>query len=132
MRRCLREWLLLGTLSYLVAGCAFDVVHVKQAPTSFTSGEGKAFKLDREVKVNLGTGFPTTLKAGTVWTLAGSSQHGDVYRTRDQVVKVEASNIYEAFIVVADESLVGFYLPVEETFAPIKKPIELQIDSLDP
>jgi len=47
-------------------------------------------------------------------------------------VKVEASNIYEAFIVVADESLVGFYLPVEEDIRTDQEAIELQIDSLDP
>jgi hypothetical protein len=44
---------------------------------------------------------------------------GNVYRTRDQVVTVEGSHIHEAYIVVTERSLVGFYLPVERTFSPV-------------
>jgi hypothetical protein len=38
-----------------------------------------------------------------------------VYATRDRVLTVEASNVHEAYIVVSNGKLVGFFLPVEKT-----------------
>jgi hypothetical protein len=117
-------------LSFLTGGCAFDVVSVRQAPTHFTANSKSkdGFRLLTEVKAKLGTGFPTELHAGTQWTKAGDVTQGAVYRTADQVVKVEASNIQEAWIVVSNETLVGFYMPVEGTFAPLGHPYPLSLD----
>ncbi len=112
----------------LQAGCAFDVVHVKQKPVTFSAATDSAtFLLSTELKARLGTGFPTVLTANTTWTQVGMTEFGKVFATKDQIVKVEASNIYEAQIVVADSSLVGFYLPVEKTFAPLSTPIQMEI-----
>lgn len=88
--------------------------------------------LAKEVKAYLGTGFPTTLRAGVRWRHVGSTEAGQVYATSDQVVKVEASNIYEAYIVLSNRSLVGFYLPVEKTLCPLSLPIPLQIQQPSP
>lgn len=118
-----------GLLSLALAGCAFDVVHVTQAPAALTpvTATPREFKLLLEVKISLGTGFPTWLKTGTNWKQVGTVPQGEVFATRDQVVTVEASNIQEAYIVVAGNQLVGFYLPVERTFAPLKAPVTLQL-----
>lgn len=110
------------------AGCMFDVVHVHQAPAAF-SPLGKApdsFRLIEPVKVSIGTGFATRLNGNTTWHEIGRIKAGIVYNTADQVVAVEASNIYEARIVVADHVLVGFYLPVEQTFVAVSPPLPLQ------
>jgi hypothetical protein len=50
-----------------------------------------------------------------------------MYRSRDQVFTVEASNIHEAYLVISENRLMGFYLPVEGTYSPLTKPIELTI-----
>lgn len=112
----------------LAPGCAFDVVSVKQEPASFTaqSGDATSFVLTHEVTAHFGTGFPTKLKANTAWSQAGTTQFGHVFTTRDQIVKVEASNIHEAQIVVNDNRLAGFYLPVEKAFVALSKPIPLE------
>ena len=114
-------------ISLLLGGCAFDVVHVKQQPATFTNAcDSPSFRLTKEVKASLGTGFPTILKANTTWNQVGVTDLGKVFATKDQVVKVEASNIYEANIVVTNHVLVGFYLPVEKTFAPLSNPLPLE------
>ncbi len=116
----------------LVAGCAFDVVQLKQQPAVFTPAtDSPSFVLAKQTEVRLGTGFPTLLKAHSTWSQVGAIDQGKVYATKDQVVKVEASNIHEARIVVANQSLVGFYLPVEKTFCPLSKPIPLVIESIN-
>lgn len=112
----------------LAVGCAFDISHVRQQPAQFTAikSAGREFTLLQEVKAKLGTGFPTRLKAGTRWQQVGSIEQGAVFATQDQVVMVEASNNYEAQLVVANNCLQGFFLPVERTFVAVYRPIPLE------
>lgn len=114
----------------VVVGCAFDVVRVKQIPTRLepVDADHDQWVLTKDIKVKLGTGYSRTLKAGTTWNLVGKTEYGDVYRTKDQILTVEGSNIYEAFIVVSDGYLVGFYLPAEQTFSPISSKKLLAIE----
>ncbi len=117
----------------LVCGCAFDLSSVEQKPATFTPQTGAdSFVLAKEVTAHLGTGFPTTLRAGARWRHVGSTEAGQVYATSDQVVNVEASNIDEAYIVVHHRSLAGFYLPEEKTLCPLSPPIPLQIQEPSP
>jgi hypothetical protein len=118
----------------LLAGCAFDVSHLNQTPVAYTpvAGVAKSFVLSQDVKVSLGTGFPTRLNAGTRWRQVGSTEHGEVFATADQIVTVEASNISEAQLVVANNFIKGFYLPVEKTFAPVRQPISIATKPIQP
>jgi len=120
-------------LVILLSSCAFDVVHVKQIPTKIDSSHlTKApFKLEKDVKVSLGTGYSRKLKKGTRWNYVGTIPYGDVYKTNDQILTVEASNIYEAYIVVSSGKLVGFYLPVEHSFFPINDSKELKMSKIN-
>jgi hypothetical protein len=115
-------------------GCAFDLVSVKQVPTKLDTGQPpkNPFVLGKEASADLGTSFNTILKQNTKWQFVGVIPEGDVYKTRDQVLTVEASNIHEAYIVVSSGNLVGFYLPVEKTFAPISGKMELAIQAVTP
>ncbi len=120
-------------LGLVLSGCAFDVVSVRQVPAAVSMvnpGDSHAFILAKRLEVCLGTGFPTILKPQTTWRQVGVIEYGEVYRTADQIVKVEASNIHEAQIVVSNQWLVGFYLPVEKTFAPLKSPAALQTEQV--
>jgi hypothetical protein len=116
-----------GTL-LLLSGCAFDVSHVKQRPASFTPSVAptKSFALDRDIKATVGSGFPTRLKAGTRWVQVGQTEYGAVFATKDQILTVESSNMYEAQLVVADGAITGFYLPVEKTFVAVSPRIPIQ------
>jgi hypothetical protein len=115
---------------FMALSCAFDVVRVKQIPTQLepVNAYQDQWILTKDIKVKLGTGYSRTLKAGTAWNLVGKTEYGDVYRTKDQILTVEGSNIYEAFIVVSDGYLVGFYLPAEQTFSPISSKKLLAIE----
>ena len=110
-----------------VSGCAFDVVSVHQVPTTFATATGQpaSFVLQKEVKVSIGTGFGTTLRKGTSWHEVGKVAQGTVFTTRDQVVTVEASNIHEAQLVISGQQIVGFFLPVEQTFVPATPPLSV-------
>jgi len=83
------------------------------------------------VDLEIGHGYKRTLKSGTTWTPLGTISYGDVYKTKDQVLTIEASNIYEACIVVSAGELVGFYLPVENAYYPLEENKALSIKSVN-
>ena len=117
----------------LLAGCAFNLVSVKQVPTTCTAvtGTPETFVLCADVKAKLGTSFPTHLKAGTRWHQVGDTDYGAVFATPDQIVAVEASHIHEAQLVVSNRVITGFYLPVEKTFAPVTHPISIETKTVN-
>lgn len=117
----------------LLAGCAFGVSYVKKSPATFTANTGTSpdFILQHEVKVGLGTGFPTRLKNGTRWHQVGTTEYGAVFITKDQIVTVEASNIYEAQLIVSNQCITGFYLPVEKMVTPVSPPIHIEMQSVN-
>ncbi len=90
---------------------------------------GPGWTLRQDQSIGFGSGFPTKLKAGTRWDLAGHIPQGDVYRTGDQVVTVEGANIFEAMVVLRGTQLVGFYLPVEHSFVAATNPVTLPSDT---
>jgi hypothetical protein len=111
-----------------ISGCAFDLSSVKQMPATFSpaaNDAGQGFVLRQEIKAPIGTGFPTLLKSNTRWYPAGKIEFGEVYATKDQIVAVEASNIHEAQLVISNNFISGFYLPVEKTFTPVTHPIRI-------
>ena len=126
----LRRYLPIAALGCggLVAGCAFDVIHVEQTPAELvsTAAATPSFLLDQDLDVDLPFGYRRVLRKGTRWTHVGSIEQGDVYTSKDQVLTIEASNVYEAYIVVSNAKLVGFYLPVERTYSPlgVAKPLQ--------
>ena len=128
MKKIIRVISVFICISFLNA-CAFNVIHVKQIPTVMKKHETvtKSLELQEDVTVKIGHGYKRTLKANTRWEYVGKITQGDVYKTKDQVLTVEASHIYEAYIVISSGRLVGFYLPVEKTFSPLGKPTVLNM-----
>ena len=96
-------------LNLLLNACAFDLSHVKQIPTQIESTQlsKSSFELLDEVKVNLGTGYSRKLKKGTIWQYVGTISYGDIFKTDDQILTIEASNIYEAYIVISSDISTG-------------------------
>src|ERR671923_2123846 len=76
----------------LLDGCAFDVMSLKQVPTKLESGASprSSFRLAREATVSPSGGFRRTLRESTNWIYVGTISQGDVFKTSDQVLTVEA------------------------------------------
>jgi hypothetical protein len=115
------HFLTICLLGILLNACAFDLFHIEQIPTQIksTNLSKPSFELEKEVNFVLDKGFTRKLKQGTKWNYVGTISYGDVFRTKDQILTVEASNIHEAYIVVSAGKLVGFYLPVERSYSPL-------------
>jgi hypothetical protein len=113
----------------LCAGCAFDLSHLKQSPAQYeaVSAPGPTWVLGDDLKVRIAAGGARPLKKGTRWRLVGKIKEGDVLKTADQIVIVEASNQFEAYPVVAQGKVVGFFLPVEQSFTPSNPPVAINL-----
>jgi hypothetical protein len=116
---------------WLSAGCAFDISHIDQQSATLApvAAPQPPWTLRHAVSVYVGSGFSTDLKAGTRWTLVGHIAAGDVCQTRDQIVEVESSNMYEAYLVLNDSKIAGFYLPVEHSFVAARPPVAIALAS---
>ncbi len=125
----MKQLVLLLLFFLILNACAFDVVHVNQTTANIVpqSDPSANFTLGTETLVSLGTGYSRTLRANTQWSLVGSLPEGNVFKTNDQILTVEGSNIYEAYIVVESNKLTGFYLPAERTYSPLKKSLPLYV-----
>ena len=111
----------------LIVGCAFDLADVKYRPALLESAANEeTFTLAADIPIQgAPCNFSRSLRKGSRWFAVGKLAEGIVYRSRDQVLTVECSNVFEAYLVVTAERLVGFYLPVEKGFSPLSKPIQL-------
>lgn len=88
------------------------------------------FKLQENVTVKAANARPSILNAGTHWMQVGFIDQGNVYKAKDQIVIVNSFNVHEGYIVVNDSVVVGYYLPVENTFIE-SKPTQINIQKLE-
>ncbi len=111
------------------AACASDItehaasVELREVPEAMTR------RLLTEVEVRLAHGVVRRpLRAGSRWSLVGTTPEGTVYEPLDGSLMVRTGHSYEAWIVLAGGALVGVYLPVENSFVATQDPIPLEME----
>lgn len=68
--------------------------------------------------------------ADRLWRYVGSLPDGAVYRPVNTVFTVEAKHVHEAYLVLKDTQLVGYYLPVEGAITVLEVPAQLNVKPL--
>ena len=118
MKQFLSRAVLAASMLAAMAGCA-SVAHVPvtlQAPAS-----PAVVVVTQPLILSLDTGFQRTIAAGSRWQLAGNIAQGAVYQPVGTVLTVEGAHIHEAYLVIEQNAVVGFYLPAERGFSPLKQ-----------
>lgn len=114
-------------LCLMLGACA----DIRGAPVSLsppaTADNAASITLAQDVQVDLSSGYHRVLREGTTWQPVGSIAQGEVYRPLNTVFSVEGTNVHEAYLVLSQRTLVGYYLPVEGTFVPQKVPIDVSV-----
>jgi hypothetical protein len=115
----------------LLIGCAFNLATIDYKPVKLDTSSRQSlssFVLLEDVIIhNAPCNYDRTLRAGNQWIPVGIIPLGAVYRSNDQILTIECSHIFEAYIVVSEAMLVGAYLPVEDSYVRLKKPIAVKI-----
>lgn len=115
------------TSCLLLAACASDVVRFGATLTPASPLEQVHLGLQESVHVESSSGYGRDLPAGSVWEFRGTIEQGRVYRRVDGILTVEGAHVHEAFLVLANEKLVGFYLPVERAFSPAREAVTAKL-----
>lgn len=113
------------SLTALLAACASAISY---SPVELMATDQRRMQLTRQADVRLDTGYVRTLKAGSEWIRVGKLPQGDAYKPYNDVFTLEGANVHEAYLVVAGDSLTGFYLPVERGFTPLKNKVSLTLN----
>lgn len=109
-----------------LSGCASEVVRhsaemsAPAAPAGYlVAAQTSAFTLD--------SGYSRAIYQGTEFVELGAIKEGRVLKPTKTVFTIEGAHMHEAYPVVRDGQLVGFYLPVERAFAPLSRPVSLSL-----
>jgi opacity protein-like surface antigen len=107
----------------VVAGCASVAYSPAALQTAATSPAPRA--LANPLDIEFDTGFHRTIAAGSQWQQVGAIAQGAVYKPHQDVFTLEGAHIHEAYLVVEQDKLVGFYLPAERGFSPLKRQLAI-------
>lgn len=109
-----------------LAGCAVTHSPAQLAPLA-AAAEPAPRALAQRVEFRLDTGYSRTLNAGSRWSQIGRIPQGDVYKPYKAVFTLEGAHIHEAYLVVENGNLTGFYLPAERGYSPLLPPVALPL-----
>jgi len=102
-----------------LVGCASEI---KRQPVELSAAapeRGQRFATSQRVEFTLESGYTRTIQADTEFVVAGRIVQGLVLRPTQTVLTVEGAHMHEAYAVLNDGRLVGFYLPVEHAFTAL-------------
>jgi hypothetical protein len=109
-------------LLLVLTACATEVIRapVPAAFTPLAPGTPRPeLQLAEDAQVPVSQDLVRILPRGSRWQLAGTVAEGSVYRRVDGVFTVEGDRLHEAWLVLAGNRLVGYYLPVERVYSAI-------------
>lgn len=112
-----------------VPGCASEVVRQPAELFGADASPSKHYVVARAVSIRLDSGYQRTIEAGTEFIEIGTARQGVVLKPMHAVLTVEGAHMHEAYPVVQNARIVGFYLPVEKAFSPLSHPTALYLQA---
>jgi hypothetical protein len=115
------------TAASLMFGCASEV---KRNPAELAQAgleQGQRQITAKTASFVLDSGYERTINLNTEFVVVGRISQGLVLRPTQTVLTVEGAHMHEAYAVLNNGQLVGFYLPVERAFSalPLAVPFSL-------
>ena len=121
-----RGFVLAGLLG--LAACANEVP--RQPVALVPAQQAWRYVVMSQMTIELDSGNVRSLPVGTEFAEAGSISQGKVLRPVKAVFNVEGAGAQEAYPVVRDSKLVGFYLPIEKSYSPLSRPVAFPLQEL--
>lgn len=112
-------WMLALAAAFILEGCASEVLRSSVVFRPAEAATRRTIEMGSLVTVMQAT-YQRSILTGSRWEHAGSVPQGEVYRPVGTVFTIEGANTHEAYLVVRDSQLVGFYLPGERAYAPLE------------
>jgi len=106
-------------------GCSAEVQRYSSALLTDASTSAVRMYTIHPVQLQLAGGYERLIPAKTEFIEVGRLKEGIVLRPSRYVLTVEGAHVHEAYLVVSDDTLVGFYLPVERAFSPLEHRVKV-------
>jgi hypothetical protein len=104
---------------WVLLGCASNLLdHSVQARLLPNRTQGTEIRSALEVKFALDSGYERRILANSKWRKLGEISQGSVYKREGDAFTIEGSHVHEAYLVVSNGKLIGFFLPFENVFVP--------------
>lgn len=100
-------------------GCSADVQRHPSALLAEAVASPIPMYTIHPIQLQLDGGYGRLIPAKTEFIEVGRLREGTVLRPTRHVLTVEGAHVHEAYLVVSDDIVVGFYLPVERAFSPL-------------
>jgi hypothetical protein len=116
---------LLIAATLVLTACA-AVSHSPASVIPMTQSKPTApVNLSKSLDIKFDTGYSRQVKQDSQWVHIGRIEQGDVYKPHQDVFTLEGAHIHEAYWVVKNGLLIGFYLPFEQGFSLLKQPVSV-------
>jgi hypothetical protein len=112
---------------FLISGCASEVVRYPTDLSAVAPATRKHYVALSAAVLPMESGYNRTINAGTQFVEFGFIKQGKVLKPTNTVLTVEGAHMHEAYPVIDNDRVVGFYLPVEKAYSPLSQAIILSI-----
>ncbi|CAB3803398.1 hypothetical protein LMG28614_05811 [Paraburkholderia ultramafica] len=108
-------------VALMLSACApsIPVQNTQFVPVTATQ---QRVRIVSQVDVRLTSGYSRQVRGGSLWRPVGQVPQGLVLQPVGSVFTIEGRQVHEAYLVVKEDALVGFYLPGESHFSPLASP----------
>lgn len=126
MESKMNKWSILFPAILCLGGCASEVVRYP-VELSILRAEERYVTL-QTVSVMFNSGYERTIDSGTEFLGIGLIKQGNVLKPVGTVFTIEGAHMHEAYPVINNGRIVGFYLPVEHAFSPLSPSIIFTVE----
>ena len=120
----LKLTLFITLFSFFISSCE-HIPRTKTSPVKYAKSEEIIIVTD-EKDISLSNGYSVIIAKMTSWKYIGDIPEGKIYKPLSSVFMVEDSHKYQAYLVLQNHLLVGFYLPASKEFSnSLNSPIKL-------
>jgi len=112
----------------LLFGCASDLRRDSVEMSPLEPGKSRVIKVTADVSFRLSSGYSRTIAANSEWRSVGRISSGTVFQPVGRVFSIEGAHVHEAYLVLQQDYLVGFYLPGEQKVSMLDPPVMVKTD----
>jgi hypothetical protein len=99
--------------------------------TPLAAASPATLRVRDSVTLHLETGYKRRVRGGSLWRPVGNVPQGLVLRPVGAEFTIEGQQVHEAFLVVRDQSIVGFFLPGEAHFSALTPSQSIKLDNIN-
>ncbi len=129
----MKVWtMLLAVGSMWLGACASEIARYPVESFAASQQSGRRYIVSTPAYIRLDSGYERTLSAGTELREFGTIKQGRILQPVSTVFTIDGAHMHEAYLVLNDGRIVGFYLPAEGAFSPLSQSVNLSIQERRP